>query len=285
MKRSRDVSYRRNYRPDEQQKKRKIRNIATIGMIIVVLLGLFFVSQTKILQRQYLLVSILVLAGALLPVLILFEYRRPQAREVVLLSVMTALCVGVNVLCSHTIPLHAGTTLVILAGIALGPEAGFLVGALGRLVCNFYDGQGPWTPWQMLTWGLLGLLAGLLFYRAVRRGDNRETINNDRKAGDETNRRRKFSYANSIVCMTIYTFVSVFIIYGGVMNLAAWFMNHAMNPADSPLTREALIAVYVAGVPYDFMHAAGAALCMFLFGDALLQKIRRVQIKFGIYME
>lgn len=285
MKRNRDVSYRRNYRPDEQQKKRKKRNIATIGMIIVVLFGLFFVSQTKILQRQYLLVSILVLAGALLPVLILFEYRRPQAREVVLLSVMTALCVGVNVLCSHTIPLHAGTTLVILAGIALGPEAGFLVGALGRLVCNFYDGQGPWTPWQMLTWGLLGLLAGLLFYRAVRRGDNHEVRNNDREAGDETNRSRKLSYTNSIVCMTIYTFVSVFIIYGGVMNLAAWFMNHAMNPADSPLTREALIAVYAAGVPYDFMHAAGAALCMFLFGDALLQKIRRVQIKFGIYME
>lgn len=285
MKRNRDVSYRRNYQPDEEHKKRKKRNIVTIGIIFVVLTALFFVSQTKILQRQYLLVSVLVLAGALLPVLIMFEYRRPQAREVVLLSVMTALCVGVNVLCSHTIPLHAGTTLVILAGIALGPEAGFLVGALGRLVCNFYDGQGPWTPWQMLTWGLLGLLAGLLFYRAVSRSENRGDKINGGEVGEETSHRRKLSYTDSIFCMTLFTFVSVFVIYGGVMNLAAWFMNHAMSPEDNPLTREALFAVYAAGVPYDFMHAAGAALCMFLFGDGLLQKIRRVQIKYGIYME
>ena len=45
----------------------------------------------------------------------------------------------------------------------MGPEAGFLVGTLSRFVCNFYMGQGPWTPWQMFCWGLLGFLAGLAF--------------------------------------------------------------------------------------------------------------------------
>ena len=53
--------------------------------------------------------------------------------------------------------------MVIISGIALGPEAGFLFGALSRLICNFYMGQGPWTPWQMFAWGLLGFLAGFIF--------------------------------------------------------------------------------------------------------------------------
>ncbi len=57
-------------------------------------------------------------------------------------------------------PLHAGTAMVVISGIALGPETGFFVGALARFVCNFFSGQGPWTPWQMFSWGLMGYLAG-----------------------------------------------------------------------------------------------------------------------------
>ena len=50
--------------------------------------------------------------------------------------------------------------LVILAGLSLGAHAGFLTGALVPLLSNIYLGQGAWTPWQMLAWGLLGALAG-----------------------------------------------------------------------------------------------------------------------------
>ena len=45
---------------------------------------------------------------------------------------------------------------------------------------------------------------------------------------------------------------------------------------------EALKALYVTGLPYDLMHGAGAALCMFFAGDVILQKLQRIQIKFGI---
>jgi energy-coupling factor transport system substrate-specific component len=50
--------------------------------------------------------------------------------------------------------------LVILVGLALGAHAGFLTGALIPLISNIYLGQGSWTPWQMLAWGLLGAMAG-----------------------------------------------------------------------------------------------------------------------------
>ena len=60
--------------------------------------------------------------------------------------------------------------MVVLSGIALGPEAGFLTGALGRFICNFFDGQGPWTPWQMVSWGLIGFISGVVFVRYDLRG-------------------------------------------------------------------------------------------------------------------
>ena len=56
-----------------------------------------------------------------------------------------------------------GTAVVIITGIALGPEAGVLTGALARFVCNFFMGQGIWTPWEMVAWAMLGGLAGVFF--------------------------------------------------------------------------------------------------------------------------
>ena len=57
--------------------------------------------------------------------------KKLGAREIVLLAVMISFCVISNILCSHTIPLHAGTAIVILSGISLGPKAGFVVGTIG----------------------------------------------------------------------------------------------------------------------------------------------------------
>ncbi len=99
----------------------------------------------------------------LLPVILLYERQKPRAREVVLLSLLTAFTVFLNMLCAATIPLHAGTTAVVLSGIALGPGAGFIVGVCARFVCNLFAGQGPWTVWQMLSWSMLGLFAGAAF--------------------------------------------------------------------------------------------------------------------------
>lgn len=46
-------------------------------------------------------------------------------------------------------------------------------------------------------------------------------------------------------------FITVFVVYGGIMNFAAWLMDHAMSPQNSALTKEELLMVYAAGVPYD----------------------------------
>lgn len=143
-------------------KKRKRLALVIIGVMLPLL---FYIFLKLLNQRHYILMSFMILLVVILPFFLVFEYRKPRARDVVLIASMTGFTVGASVVCSHTIPIHAGTALVVISGISLGPEAGFLVGALGRLLCNVFDGQGPWTPWQMVCWGLIGFLAGLAFNR------------------------------------------------------------------------------------------------------------------------
>ena len=131
-------------------------------------------------SNMYLIGSFLIVIYTLIPFIMVFENRKPKAREVVLIAMMSALTVVIHMFFHLTLPLQAGTAMVIISGISLGPEAGFLVGALSRLVCNFYMGQGPWTPWQMFCWGLLGFLAGLTFnkidYEEVRKKGFKEEL-------------------------------------------------------------------------------------------------------------
>lgn len=78
-------------------------------------------------------------------------------------------------------------------------------------------------------------------------------------------------------------FITVFVVYGGIMNFAAWLMDHAMSPQNSALTKEELLMVYAEGVPYDLTHAGTTALCILLFGHTVIEKLQRIQIKYGIY--
>lgn len=252
------------------------------------------------------------------------------AGELVLLAMLIALCVLFNEICAHTLPLHAGTALVIIAGITLGPKAGMIVGSLSRLVCNIFDGQGPWTIWQMVAWGLLGVLAGVAFYKVERR-KNWEKITVKKQIsvkrssvleqllapvagvlflwliaylycllalnGEEFVGWRMYVYgfAGLVIgfliqrkklsvdswTMAFFTFFTVFLVYGGIMNFATLFLNAMSHPSDSTIDVETLKLLYVSGVPYDLTHAGGAAICIFFFGDMIVQKIVRIQKKFG----
>ena len=81
-----------------------------------------------------------------------------RSRRIVIISVIIALTVV-----GRFIPFFKPVAaLTIISGIYLGKEAGFLTGSLSILLSNFYFGQGPWTPFQMLAFGLIGLISALL---------------------------------------------------------------------------------------------------------------------------
>lgn len=181
--------------------------------------------------------------------------KKIRARDMMVWAVMTAITVFVNLFGVFTVQFHAGTALVILTGIGLGKRSGSIVGVLARLVCNFFTGQGPWTPWQMLAWGLLGGLSGLLFGKKARPSAWR---------------------------ITLFTFCSVFLIYGGMMNMAAFFMANAVSPVDTPMNFSTMLAFYAAGIPFDLIHGAGAAVCVFVLGEGMLRKMERVKKKYRL---
>ena len=91
-----------------------------------------------------------------------YERRRPPSRLVALVAALAALAIAARVLFTPIPNVQGTTDVVLLAGYALGPLPGFVVGAVAALVSNFFLGQGPWTPWQMLGWGMAGVGGGAL---------------------------------------------------------------------------------------------------------------------------
>ena len=136
----------------------KIRRMLRIALPFAVMPALVLLLPLGIQSQYYALVSFIMVLLALLLFLAGFERRDLGTRRMILVSVMTALSV-----LGRLLPLIKPiTALTVLSAMYLGPEAGFLVGALSAVLSNFVMGQGPWTPFQMLAWGLIGLFAGIL---------------------------------------------------------------------------------------------------------------------------
>ena len=157
---------RTNYGEIELKARRK--RTAAAAVCIFILMPATIAFSTLVLNgAKYMITSLLIIIYTMVPFFMIFEKRKPKAREVVLIAMMTAITVATHIFFHVTVPIQIGTAMVIISGVALGPEAGFMVGALARFVCNFYMGQGPWSPWQMFCWGLLGFLAGLTFNKVT----------------------------------------------------------------------------------------------------------------------
>lgn len=117
--------------------------------------GVFFFQD-----RRYDLVAILVMVLTLVPFLLRFEGRKPSAPQITLIAVMSALSILGRLIFAPFPFFKPVTAIVVITGLYLGPDAGFLCGAVTAVVTNIYFGQGPWTPFQMVTWGAIGLIAG-----------------------------------------------------------------------------------------------------------------------------
>ncbi len=134
--------------------------------VYFVLIPLLVVVGLLLFQNQrYNAVSLGVAFLGCVPFYIRFERGRMGAREMVTLSVMSALAVLGRLIFTPVPAFKPVSAMVMIAGMAFGPEAGFMTGSMTALVSNIFFGQGPWTPFQMLTWGLIGFFSGLIFQR------------------------------------------------------------------------------------------------------------------------
>ena len=130
---------------------------------LIVLSGVFFFGD-----RRYAFISLALSVVACIPFFVSFERGKNDSRRIVIIAVMTALSVAGRFVFAPIPFFKPVTAIVIITAIYLGSEAGFITGAFSAVVSNFYFGQGPWTPFQMLAWGLIGFIAGLLAERLVK---------------------------------------------------------------------------------------------------------------------
>ena len=226
--------------------------------IMVLLVPLAVVLFTRLKQSFYLsglTIIVLTIAAFFLH----FESRKPQARELVLLAVLCALAVASRAAFGFVPHFKPMLAIVMLTGIAFGPEAGFLCGAISGFASNFIFGQGPWTPWQMFAYGIGGMLAGLFALCGILKKSPRAW----RDGG-----------WRDILGLTVFGFLCILLVVGPLLDTSTFFM--AGFSASSPL------AIYLAGVPVNCVHGSAVALTMLLFGKPLMDRLRRIQIKYGM---
>lgn len=323
---------------DEVGEKSARRRTLTAAFCIFVLMPATIAFSTLVLDgSRYMITSLLIIVYTMVPFFMIFEKRKPKAREVVIIAMMTAITVVSHMFFHVILPVQIGTAMVIISGVALGPEAGFMVGALARFVCNFYMGQGPWSPWQMFCWGLLGFLAGLTFNKVAVRNRYEELGEEGQAAAAvalEERKSRAFrmvmgpvmcvlfgivtAYVTYLIVpgkdttfwgwrvyafgaagllagallqrkrmpvdslsLSMFTFLTTVIIYGGIMNMAAMFTSSGIPGND--ISFNTLRLLYISGLPYDLYHGITAAVCMFVVGNPMIEKLERIKIKYGIY--
>lgn len=139
-----------------------MKKYVSAALLLLMVPAVVVLGATVFRDKQYAFVSLAVAVLACGAFFLSFERRETGPIRLVLPAVMTALSVAGRLLFAVLPGFKPVTAMVVLTAMYFGGEAGFLTGALTAVLSNFYFGQGPWTPFQMVTWGLLGFVAGLL---------------------------------------------------------------------------------------------------------------------------
>jgi hypothetical protein len=276
------------YRVTESEDKKSLPKRTVFAAVISILCipAVIAVDMIFFGDRGYYATGLIIIALSMLPFAFAFEGRKPQARELVVIAVMVALTVAGRAAFFMTPQFKPVAALVIIAGAALGAESGFVVGALSGFVSNFIFGQGPWTPWQMFAFGMIGFIAGLAFGKlsAAMGEPGGEGVRKDAAYGkwydtyslgwDVRARRRAERLRIALLCA--FGFVITFVLYGLLLDTAAALMFSSV-PSGS-----ALLATYITGIPFNLVHAASTAIFLAILARPIIEKLERVKKKYGL---
>ena len=234
----------------KQRKLSKRTLVATVLILLCIPLTIF-AGVMYLGNQHYNVTALLVLIECMVPFFLVFESRKPKARELVIIAVLCAIGVAGRSAFFMLPQFKPVLALVIISGVAFGGETGFLVGAVTMMVSNVLFCQGPWMPWQMFSMGIIGFLAGVLFRKGLLR----------RSRGS----------------LATFGAFSAVIIYGGIMNPASALMYNSQT-----LNWEMLKAYYVSGLPMDLIHAAATVIFILIAAEPMLEKLDRIKVKYGL---
>ena len=222
--------------------------IATLVIFLLLIPATLYLG-TKLPGRSYYITGTLMIIELMVPFFMAFEGRKPQARELAVIAVMCAISIVGRV----AIPIphfKAAFALIMISGIAFGPETGFMVGAITAFASNFFYGQGPFTPWQMMAYGAGGMLSGFCF--------------------------RKGWLPRKPVYLGVFGFLAVILWVGPLLDSSHIFL------VLTTITLKSVIAPLISGFYVNISQAIGTALMLLLFGRPLLEKLDRIKVKYGM---
>lgn len=228
--------------------------VIVFAAVYTIMLG---ISKTYADQR-YFLVSVLILVLSMAGLAFFFEKRKISQKRLVIIAVLTALGVVGRILFYMIPGFKPMGAIAIISGVALDPFSGFLCGSLMAFLSNAFFGQGSWTAFQMFSFGIVGFLAGIvggLLRKAMKQGSAVT---------------RKF-----IIGIAIYGFLSIFLIYGFIMN---FFTSLTAGKA----LKETLMINIISGIPLDIIHGVSTAIFIFILGKPLIRRIYRIKYKYEI---
>jgi energy-coupling factor transport system substrate-specific component len=198
---------------------------------------------------SWIVASMAILGGALVAGFAWYERRHPTTRVLALVATLAALAALGRVAFAPLPNVKPTTDIVVIAGYVLGGAPGFAVGAVAALTSNLFFGQGPWTPWQMVAWGLVGI-GGAALARAAGRELGRVPL--------------------AVACGLAGA------VYGAIMNVYLWvtFAGHH--------TLRVLAAYFGTSLWFDVAHVAGNVAFCLAFGPVLVRAIARYRTRFEI---
>ncbi|WP_432408113.1 ECF transporter S component [Wukongibacter sp. M2B1] len=190
---------------------------------------------------NYSIVSSIILLTSFCLAFISYERKKTSVKEISLIATLSGLAGVSRVPFAGIANVQPTTFLVIISGYVFGPRFGFMVGAVATLVSNSFLGHGPWSPWQMMAWGLAGLSGGIL---------------------------RKIMSKPHRLKLSIFAFVWGFL-FGYIMNLWHWLF------FVYPLSLSSFIATYIRSFYFDLMHALGNFAFTYFLGKDFINILLR----------
>lgn len=241
-----------SYQIQVSKEKRKLSKRTLISVLIILFIipftiyfGVFFLGD-----RKYYFISLLIIIETIIPFAFVFESRKPQAREIAIISVLCAIAVAGRAAFFMLPQFKPLVAIVVISGVCFGGETGFLVGAVSAFVSNMFFGQGPITPWQMFAFGIVGLLAGVCFRKGLLR-------------------KKKSS-------LCIFGALATMIACGIILDIGS-----ALTWQPNP-TFPIIVTYCLRGIPFNIIHAAATSFFLWFISEPMIEKLDRIKTKYGI---
>lgn len=193
--------------------------------------------------QRYLIISLGIAVLALLLFITGFERKNIGSRRMVITAIMTALAVF-----GRFIPLFKPITAIcMMTAVYLGAEAGFFCGSMSVLISNIWFGQGPWTPFQMLGFGMIGLFAGYLSKALLRL--------------------RWLMLIYGVIAGLAYSFI-----------MDIWTVLWYAGGFDWKLYTAAIVSA----IPFTLLYAVSNVVFLLILQKPVGNKLNRIKIKYGV---